>query len=449
MLDVSPTSQASLAPSGTAAQGTYDHRVEVRPSSGEAPFAPHEVLFSRTDMRGVIQSGNYVFKRTANLDWSELLGAPHKTIRHEDMPKGVFWLFWDTLKKNLPIGAYVKNRARDGLHYWVFACAIPCQGGYLSARIKPTSAMLDTVKKEYEALVELERTGGLGPEESAARFLARLPDLGFDNYHQFESSALAAELLSRNAVLEQAPDERIVRFQSMLRVAQNLKDATENLVREFQTVQIIPHNMRVMASRLEPTGGPFHTLSSNYGAMSSEISTWFESNVVGENSIFATISDSVNSSMFIDGLVGILDQCDSQLMAERRELDEIDVEAEREILGGIVRDFSAQSLRQQATIVDEARRIQIACKTMSRHVLGLSTTRVMCKIESARMGLSGEGLSDIISQLGRFQEKIGNQLKDIGKMGEEIQELARRPMEGAKTARPDGDRSAAIGTTTR
>ena len=433
MLDAQDTTITPEDAEATA--DLVENRLEDRPSSGEAPFAPYEVFFSRTDERGIIQSGNYIFKRTAHYDWSELLGAPHKIIRHDDMPKGVFWLFWDALKNNQPIGAYVKNRSKDGLYYWVFATVVPCKGGYLSARIKPSSQVFETIKKEYAALLDREKTEALSPEDSASLFMSRLPELGYENYQQFESHALAEELLSRNTLLKQEPDARILRFQSMLRLAQNLKDATENLVREFQSVQIIPHNMRVMASRLEPTGGPFHTLSSNYGAMSSEISTWFESNVVGQNSIFATISDSVNSSMFLEALVGILGQCDKQLHSERRKLGEIDIDGERKNLSGIVKDYSAQSDRKQALIQDEAGRIQIACKTMSRHVLGLSTTRVMCKIESARMGLSGEGLSDIISQLGRFQEKIGNQLKNIEKMGEEIQDLASLPMEEFKDER--------------
>ena len=443
MLDAEKTTQSPEE--ADAVSDLENKRREIRPASGEAPFAPYEVFYSRTDHRGVILSGNYIFKRTSNYAWSELVGAPHRLIRHEDMPKGVFWLFWDTLKRGEPIGAYVKNKAKDGLHYWVFSSVIPCEGGYISARIKPSSPVFETIQKEYATLLRQEANDKLSPEDSAAVLLSRLHDLGFQSYQQFESHALAEELLSRNSILKQEKDPGILRFQAMLKLAQNLRCVTEDLVREFQSVQIIPHNMRVMASRLEPTGGPFHTLSSNYGAMSSEISTWFESNVVGENSIFATISDSVNASMFLQALVGILGQCDKQLQSERRRLGEIDIDAERGFLGRIVKGYSEQSGEKQALIQDEAGRIQSACKTMSRHVLGLSTTRVMCKIESARMGLSGEGLSDIISQLGRFQEKIGNQLKEIEKMGEEIQELASMPMEEFRDERRKVDKGEVSG----
>ena len=102
-----------------------ERREEPRPTKGEAPFGLGEVFFSRTDQRGVIKTGNYVFKRVSNYEWEELIGAPHKIIRHPDMPKAVFWLLWDAIAKGKPVGAYVKNRAKDGLHYWVYACVVP------------------------------------------------------------------------------------------------------------------------------------------------------------------------------------------------------------------------------------------------------------------------------------------------------------------------------------
>ena len=409
--------------------GRKDRPTDVRPSTGEAPFAADEVIYSRTDSRGAIIGGNYVFKRTAHYEWGDLIGAPHKVVRHPDMPKGVFWLFWYRLKSGKPMGAYIKNKSQDGLYYWVYACVIPDGDGFLSARIKPTSDMFAMMQKEYAALLKQEKTEGLTSEDSARRLLSRLNALGFADYSQFESAALAEELLSGNRVLGRAPDDRIIKYQAMLSLSQKLKAATDTLVREFESVQIIPNNMRVMASRLEPTGGPLTTLSTNYGAMSTEISDWFESNVVGENSIFATIADNVNSSMFNETLVGILRQCDTQMNGEREHLGEIDIEAEHAVLRKIIRDYSATSKSNTDLIIDESGRIQVACKTMARHVLGLSTTRVMCKIESARMGLSGEGLTDIIGQLGRFQEKIGDQLDAIAKMGEEIQSVARKVLD--------------------
>lgn len=401
-----------------------ERRRGKRPKTGEAPFYLDEVFFSRTDERGVIQSGNYVFQRTALFDWDRLIGAPHKIVRNPDMPRGVFWLLWDTIRKGKAIGAYIKNRAEDGLCYWVFATVVPCEGGYISARIKPTSPVFDLIRAEYVRLAKLERDENLTPEESAHCLLDGLGAHGFASYDRFEAHALSEEHQARNRGLDRPPDARIAQFRAMLNAAQSLKTATDELVHEFAAVQIIPHNMRVMASRLEPTGGPFSTLSGNYGSMSSDISKWFETHVVGKDSNFSTISSSVNLSMFLEGIVGILKQCDSQLIAERRMLGAIDVDAERRILRSIVEQYDAESARSLGVIQLEAARIKQACSVMSRHILGLGTTRVLCKIESARIGDAGAGLSEIIGQLGRFQDKIGTQLELVGRLSEDIQSIA-------------------------
>ncbi len=87
----------------------------------EVPFDFDELFFSRTDKRGKIRSGNSVFHRISRFEWDELLGKPHNVIRHPDMPRGVFWLMWERIRRGLPTSAYVKNRAKDGRHYWVYA----------------------------------------------------------------------------------------------------------------------------------------------------------------------------------------------------------------------------------------------------------------------------------------------------------------------------------------
>ncbi len=399
----------------------FDRRNEGRPATGEAPFFPDEVFFSRTDSRGVIQAGNYVFRRVADYEWEDLLGSPHKMIRHPDMPKGVFWLFWDTIKRGETMGAYVKNRARDGLHYWVYAVAMPCQGGYLSARIKPTSALLEKIEKLYAEQRLLEEDG-MAPRDSAAWMVDRLKKHhGVPDYARFAAHALSEELIARDKVLGKAADDKILGFREMIGAAGGLTQETQKLVREFEMTEIIPHNMRVIASRLEPNGGPISTLSTNYGGMSREMSSWFETNVVGEKSNFASIEGTVSESMFIECMARILDECSQQLHLERRMLGSVDLEEERNVLEGLVNDYRGRSRAGQDQVRKETYRILDACKKMNRHILGLSTTRVMCKIESARLTDGRESLTDIIGELNGIQQRIRANLSRIEALSASIQ----------------------------
>jgi len=395
-----------------------DRNVKIRPSRGEAPFSLEEVFFSRTDDRGVIEAGNAVFSRVANYDWEEMQGAPHKLVRHPDMPKGVFWLMWDTLKRGKSIGTYVKNQAKDGLFYWVFAVVTPCDGGYLSARIKPTSPMLATIETEYADLLAAESSESLSPEDSAARFLERLADLGFDEYEKFSTHALSEELMARDIGLGRAPDAKIRKFRTMLTNAEDLTQETESLVQEFEAMRTIPHNLRVIASRIEPAGGPVTVLSQNYGTMSRDMSEWFEKHVLGENSNFSAIMSTVNLSMFIECMARILHECDLQLTKEQHD---IDPEKEHRLLRDLISKQSRQAEKGLNDVGVEADRILNACTVMHRHFLGLSSTRVLCKIESARLSRDGETLTTIIDQLGVFQARISSQLDRIAKLSTAIQ----------------------------
>ena len=334
-----------------------DRRIEDRPKTGEAPFQLSEVFFSRTDERGVIQAGNYIFRRVAGYDWSGMLGAPHKIIRHPDMPKAVFWLLWDTIKRGEVIGAYVKNLASDGLYYWVFATVMPCKGGYISVRIKPTSPVFTLVKQEYATLLEAEKEQGLSPEASAGILLARIRELGFDNYKQFCAHALAEELNIRDAGLDNPIDTNIANASQAQEVSDALKKETAGLIRDFQGMRTIPYNMRVVASRLEPTGGPVSTLSQNYGSMSHEISSWFEQHVNGEDSNFSTIGPHITSSMFLKCVARILTEATVQLEAERRRLGDVDLSTERAHLRSLHKEYLTISEAEVQNVREEAGRV--------------------------------------------------------------------------------------------
>ena len=88
-------------------------------------FRINGVFFSLTDRRGFIEACNDVFVRISGYTTAELTGQPHNIIRHPDMPRSVFQLFWEYLRNGQPVAAYVKNLAADGRYYWVLALAGP------------------------------------------------------------------------------------------------------------------------------------------------------------------------------------------------------------------------------------------------------------------------------------------------------------------------------------
>lgn len=408
---------------GVPAMSFIEKREEFRPASGAAPFHIDEIFFSRTDDRGVIVAANYIFKRVSGYSWDELLGTPHKLIRHPDMPKGVFWLFWDSLKKGNPIGAYVKNKSKDGLYYWVYAVAMPFQDGFLSLRIKPSSETHQVIEKEYEILLKKEKEDGISPEESASILTQRINELGFSDYPIFASDALMRELRSRDAQMDNLPSETADRFDKMVAAANELHDETTSLIVSFEAISTVPTNMRIIAARLEPSGGAISSLSQNYWEMSEEMSHWFQNYVSGEGSNFSEIRNSLVDCQFLCGTARILGEVATKFSKERRSIGNVDVNLEKDQMTELAKIFIEKAKSGLQQVSNEAEQILRAISMMRRFTLGLSSTRVMCNIESARLPSGGGSLIDVIDQLEVFQAELVLQLDRIEQLSHTILEF--------------------------
>ncbi|MDX9815124.1 MAG: PAS domain S-box protein [Sulfurimonadaceae bacterium] len=79
------------------------------------------VIFSKTDLNGVIVHVSEAFCKISGYTKKELIGKNHNIIRHPDMPKETFKYLWDCLKKGEKVNLEVKNLKKDGGYYWVEA----------------------------------------------------------------------------------------------------------------------------------------------------------------------------------------------------------------------------------------------------------------------------------------------------------------------------------------
>lgn len=135
----------------------------VQPTGVERTFDDDEIIVSKTDTRGVLTYVNDVFVRVSGYSEEELIGRPHNVIRHPDMPRCIFKLFWDTISRGSEIFAYVVNLSADGSHYWVFAHVTPTFDhtgrlvGYHSNRRTPGHDAVARVEPLYRALLSEER----------------------------------------------------------------------------------------------------------------------------------------------------------------------------------------------------------------------------------------------------------------------------------------------------
>ena len=123
----------------------------------EISLAPQQKLISTTDVRGVITYCNDAFVEISGFDKADLIGAPQNIVRHPDVPPAVFAHMWGALKQGRPWMGIVKNRSRNGDHYWVNAYVTPIfEGsqvvGFESVRVKPTADQVRRAESLYKRI---------------------------------------------------------------------------------------------------------------------------------------------------------------------------------------------------------------------------------------------------------------------------------------------------------
>jgi len=110
-------------------------------------------ILSESDQYGTITLVNEKLCAVSKFTEEELIGKPHNIFRHPDMPAALFKIFWTTIKRGETFNAIIKNKAKDGSHYWVDAYVVPVfdENGnikkYIGARYHITSD--DFAEKMY------------------------------------------------------------------------------------------------------------------------------------------------------------------------------------------------------------------------------------------------------------------------------------------------------------
>lgn len=126
-------------------------------TNNEVLFNESEELVSITDLHGTILYANSVFCSVAGYSEEELVGQPHNIVRHPDMPKAAFGDLWQKLKQGESWRGMVKNRCKNGDHYWVDSYVTPLiengtVTGYQSVRVRPTEEQKNAAQELYDQI---------------------------------------------------------------------------------------------------------------------------------------------------------------------------------------------------------------------------------------------------------------------------------------------------------
>lgn len=155
-------------------------------------------ILSTTSPQSHITYVNPDFIKISGFTEEELLGQPHNIVRHPDMPPAAFEHMWSTLKSGRSWMGLVKNRCKNGDHYWVSAYVTPiAKNGsiveYQSVRTKPEPEQVLAAEKLYAQL----RSGKAAMPKWAASFSVKILLLIWGS---IISSAMAAGMLTDTSI---------------------------------------------------------------------------------------------------------------------------------------------------------------------------------------------------------------------------------------------------------
>jgi len=409
----------------------------------EAKFDLNELFFSITKHDSTIVSGNETFVRISGYTKDEIMGKFHNIIRHQDMPRILFKIFWDYLNANKPVVAYVKNKTKDGAYYWVFAVVFPLGDEYISIRIKPNTPIFSVVKDIYLKLRAAEAE--LTMDQSEELLLKLLNEHGFSNYDHFMNEVLLAELLERKKLLLATPsndsDHDEINSPFALKV-KPLYNVSKTLLYEYakwfekidsftkiklmfeekglilrtlaRDIVFLSLNASVASYKLDVNGETFGVLASDIRTNAKENDTLIGK--IHETSVY--LAESFNEIIFLVSYISL------QMEMMTYFIHEILCDQNEEINPSVDTLFELVSLYNEKLmglpfLFEKAIGKNIAyLEELDQQMMYLGYVQIYGIIESARCNDNGLGFGEIFSQLKNLIAKTSDEILLMKSMAE-------------------------------
>jgi PAS domain S-box-containing protein len=195
-----------------------------------------------TDQKGIIKHANDNFCKISKYSREELLGQDHRIINSGYHPKEFIRNLWTTIAHGKIWHGELKNRAKDGTHYWVDTTIIPFLDSkgkpyqYLAIRSditarKQAEEQIQRINQELEQKVKnrtLELTHALERERELSEMKSRFVSTAS---HEFRTPL--STILSSLALLEHysAPEHEAKKRKHFERIQSSVKNLTDILDR--------------------------------------------------------------------------------------------------------------------------------------------------------------------------------------------------------------------------
>jgi aerotaxis receptor len=203
----------------------------------------------------------------------------------------------------------------------------------------------------------------------------------------------------------------------MVKALTDVKTLGGQIVSDFESIKTTPLNMRIQAAHLGERASSLSVISSNYQILASQIKEIIEEFMQSAEAVLKTVKE----GLFLSCISGFQSESINAFAVETNLPDFIDREAEIALLTHQNAKYNKQALEGFARISKEINHFTELSVSLKRILSGLSLTRILCEMESKRIGHDARNMSDIAAQLSDFQNSTGRCLKEIEEQNLQLQ----------------------------
>lgn len=134
----------------------------IIPTSEEIVIQEHDLIVSKTNLKGDISYCNKEFLKISGYSEDELINRNHTIVRHPDTPHSIYRFMWNTIQKEQEFFSVVKNLAKSGAYYWTFVSTSPSYDqaghlmGYYFVRRQASRKSIEILEPLYQQMLAEE-----------------------------------------------------------------------------------------------------------------------------------------------------------------------------------------------------------------------------------------------------------------------------------------------------